>query len=44
MKKKMNVKSLFIKPEKFTNYESISLAMRSARKWSRKHYEAGESV
>ena len=39
MMKKMNVKSLFGKPEKFTNYEAISPAMRAARKWDEREGE-----
>ena len=35
----MNVKSLFSKPEKFTNYEAISPAMRAARKWDEREGE-----
>ena len=35
----MNVKNLFSKPEKFTNYEAISPAMRAARKWDEREGE-----
>ena len=35
----MNVKSLLSKPEKFTNYEAISPAMRAARKWDEREGE-----
>ena len=35
----MNVKNLFSKPEKFTNYEAISPAARAARKWDEREGE-----
>lgn len=35
----MNIKSLFIKPEKFTNYEPESPAARAARKWDEREGE-----
>ena len=33
------MKSLLSKPEKFTNYEAISPAMRAARKWDEREGE-----
>lgn len=35
----MNVKNLFVKPEKFTNYEAESPAARAARKWDEREGE-----
>lgn len=35
----MNIRNLFSKPEKFTNYEAISPAMRAARKWDEREGE-----
>lgn len=35
----MNVKNLFVKPEKFTNYEPESPAARAARKWDEREGE-----
>ena len=35
----MNISNLFSKPEKFTNYEAISPAMRAARKWDEREGE-----
>ena len=39
MKKFMNIKSLFNKPEKFTDYEAESPAERAARKWDEREGE-----
>ena len=39
LNQKMNVKSLFSKPEKFTNYEPESPAERAARKWDEREGE-----
>lgn len=35
----MNIKNLFSKPEKFTDYEPLSPAMRAARKWDEREGE-----
>ena len=35
----MNIKNLFSKPEKFTNYEPESPAARAARKWDEREGE-----
>lgn len=35
----MNIRNLFSKPEKFTNYEAISPALRAARKWDEREGE-----
>ncbi len=35
----MNIRNLLSKPEKFTNYEAISPAMRAARKWDEREGE-----
>jgi type IV secretion system protein VirB5 len=37
--RKMNIKSLFSKPERFTNYEALSPAARAARKWDEREGE-----